>query len=208
VSQPTRQTPAGRAYLDLQNRARRERRGTQELLTLYVVERWLARLSASPYAEDFVLKGGMLLAAYDARRPTADVDALARGLANDQDAVVTRIAEIAGQSDEGDGVEFLAGTAVARPIREDAFYPGVRVAMDSRIATAVVRFRLDVNFGDPVTPAPQMIELPSLRPDTAAVRVLGYPIETVLAEKLATAIMLGAANTRADASVTTPTSTR
>ena len=41
-----------------------------------------------------------------------------------------------------------------------------------------------------------MIELPSLRPDAAPVRVLGYPIETVLAEKLATAIMLGAANTR------------
>jgi len=41
-----------------------------------------------------------------------------------------------------------------------------------------------------------MIELPSLRPDAAPVRVLGYPIETVLAEKLATAILLGAANTR------------
>jgi hypothetical protein len=172
-------------------------------LTLYVVERWLARLSASPYAEDFVLKGGMLLAAYDARRPTADVDALARGLANDQDAVVARIAEVAGQSAD-DGVEFLTDTAVARPIREDAFYPGVRVAVDSRIATAVVRFRLDANFGDPVTPTPRTIELPSLR-DTAAVRVLGYSIETVLAEKLATAIMLGA---RTRASVTTPTSTR
>ena len=195
MRQPTRQTPAGRAYLDLQTRARREGRGTQELLTLYVVERWLARLSASPYAEDFVLKGGMLLAAYDARRPTADVDALARGLVNDQDAVVARISEVAGQAAD-DGVEFLTDTSVARPIREDAFYPGVRVAMNARIATAVVRFRLDVNFGDPVTPAPRMIELPSLRPDTAPVRVLGYPIETVLAEKLATAIVLGAANTR------------
>jgi len=186
--------PAGRAYLDLQTRARREGRGTQELLTLYVVERWLARLSASRHAERFVLKG-MLLAAYDARRPTADVDALARGLVNDQDAVVTRISEVAGQAAD-DEVEFLSDTSVARPIREDAFYPGVRVAMNARIATAVVRFRLDVNFGDPVTPAPRTVGLPSLRPDTAAVPVLGYPIETVLAEKLATAIMLGAANTR------------
>ncbi len=70
MTQPTRQTPAGRAHLDLQNRARRESRITQELLTLYVVERWLAWLSASPYAEQFILKGGVLLAAYDARRPT------------------------------------------------------------------------------------------------------------------------------------------
>jgi hypothetical protein len=38
----TRETPGGRAYLDLQNRARRARRGTQELLTLYVVQSWLA----------------------------------------------------------------------------------------------------------------------------------------------------------------------
>jgi hypothetical protein len=78
MSRPTRDTPAGRAYLDLQNRARAEARRTQELLVLYVVERWLARLSASPYADQFVLKGGMLLAAFDARRPTADADTFAR----------------------------------------------------------------------------------------------------------------------------------
>ena len=42
-------------------------------MTLYVVERWLARLSTSPYADQFVIKGGMLLAAYNARRPTADL---------------------------------------------------------------------------------------------------------------------------------------
>lgn len=49
MKRPPRQSAAGRAYLDLQNRARRERRGTQELLTMYVVERWLARLSRSDY---------------------------------------------------------------------------------------------------------------------------------------------------------------
>lgn len=70
MTRVTRGTSAGRAYLDLQNRARREHRGTQGLLTLYVVERWLARLSASPYANRFILKGGMLLAAFQARRPT------------------------------------------------------------------------------------------------------------------------------------------
>lgn len=96
-----------------------------------------------------------MLAAYDARRPTADVDALARHTANDQDTVVARITEVAGQSVEDDGVEFLTDTAVARPIREEAFYPGVRVAMGSRSRPTVVRFRLDVNFGDPVTPAPR-----------------------------------------------------
>jgi hypothetical protein len=71
------------------------RRGTQELLTLYVVERWLARLSASPHANKFIIKGGMLLAAYGARRPTADLDALARSIADDQATVVALVSQVA-----------------------------------------------------------------------------------------------------------------
>jgi hypothetical protein len=158
VSRPTRDTHAGRAYLDLQNRARREGRGTQELLTLYVVERWLARLSASPHADRFVLKGGMLLAAFGARRPTVDADALVRHIANDVDVITRVVAEIAGRPGD-DGVEFLTQTAQAHVIRDDALYSGVRISMEARVATAAVKFRLDVNFGDPVTldrpPRPQ-----------------------------------------------------
>jgi len=204
VSRPTRASEAGRAYLDLQNRARAERRGTQELLTLYVVERWLARLSASSHAHKFVVKGGMLLAAYDARRPTADLDALARSVAHDQDAIVLVVSEIA-RLPLDDGVHYETTTATSRIIRDQAIYSGVRVAMDSTIATATVKFRLDVNFGDPVTPAPGLVTLQSLRPGMEPVRVLGYPVETVLAEKIATAIRSGRPT---PASATTPTSTR
>lgn len=196
MSRPTRATPAGRAYLDLQNRARAERRSTQELLTLYVVERWLARLSASAYADTFVLKGGMLLAAFGARRATADADTLARALVNDEAEIAARVVEVAGQQVPDDGVVFQTETTTTQAIREEAAYTGVRVAMDCAIATATVKFRLDVNFGDPVTPPPQQVTLPSIRPGTAPVQVLGYPIETVLAEKIATALALGPANTR------------
>lgn len=196
MNRPTRETSAGPAYLDLQNRARRERRGTQELLTMYVVERWLARLSRSPYANDFILKGGMLLAAFGSRRPTVDADALARYMASDQETVRQRVTEIASIYDPDDGVEYLASTAVTAAIRDDALYSGVRVTMTALIATAQVKLRLDINFGDPVTPGPQLVDLPALRPGTEAIRVLGYPVETVLAEKLATAIGLGPASTR------------
>lgn len=81
---------------------------------MYVVERWLARLSRSPYADQFVLKGGMLLAAFDARRATADADTLARDLSNDETAVLARVVEIAGQPVADDGVVFRAETATAR----------------------------------------------------------------------------------------------
>ncbi|HYI80898.1 MAG TPA: nucleotidyl transferase AbiEii/AbiGii toxin family protein [Thermoleophilaceae bacterium] len=192
----TRATPAGRAYLDLQNRARREGRGTQEYLTAYVVERWLARLSGSPHASQFVLKGGVLLAALGQRRPTVDADALAIGLAADADVVATRVAEIAAIEDPEDGVEYVIATLATQTIRDHALYHGIRVAMDARIATAVVKLRLDINFGDPVTPEPRLITLPGLRPDSAPIKVLGYPIETVLAEKITTAIDLAETNTR------------
>jgi len=124
----------------------------------------------------------MLLAAYDARRPTADLDALARSIADDQATVVSLMSEVADLSLD-DGVEFRAGTATSRIIREQALYSGVRIAMDAAISTATVKFRMDVDFGDPITPAPGWVTLPPLRAGMEPVRVLGYPVETVLAEK-------------------------
>lgn len=185
MSRPTRADPGGRAYLDLQNRARREGRSTQELLVLYALERFLARLSVSPHAGTFVLKVGMLLAALKARRATIDADLLATHLANDQDAVLARVVEIAATpTDREDGVEYLLRTARARTIRDGNLYAGVRVTMDARVARATVKLQLDVNFGDPVTPAPAEIAYPTLREGDPYVHVLGYPLVTVLAEKL------------------------
>lgn len=48
---------------------------THELLTRHVLESFLDRLSRTEHAQKFILKGGILLAAYGARRPTKDVDA-------------------------------------------------------------------------------------------------------------------------------------
>ncbi len=76
----TERTPR-RAYLDLQKLARDQRRTTQQLFELYIHERFLARLATSRFADQLVLKGGMLLAVLDVRRATRDADLLARGLA-------------------------------------------------------------------------------------------------------------------------------
>ena len=154
-------------------------------------------MAVSRHAQAFVLKGGLLLSVFDARRTTADADLLARNLANDQETVIRRVREITTVTlDEDDGVIYLPDTIVAQTIRDDADYSGVRITMDCRLATATVKLKLDVNVGDPITPAPAWIDMPSQRPDLAAVRILGYPIETVLAEKSSTAIALGEANTR------------
>ena len=67
-------------------------------------------------------------------------------------------------------------------IREEGLYAGLRVTFVARLATARIKVSLDVNVGDPVTPAPQQVLLPSVRPGTPPITILGYPLETVLAE--------------------------
>lgn len=80
--------PGEVAYRALQREARTTRRTTQELLELYALEGVLARLSRSPLRDQFVLKGGVLLAAFGNRRPTKDVDLAALGVSNDVDSIL------------------------------------------------------------------------------------------------------------------------
>lgn len=196
MSPPTRGTTAGAAYLDLQNQARRTHRPTQELLQLYVLEGFLARLAASDVRERFILKGGVLLAAFDTRRATGDVDLAALQVANDTATVLELVRSVlAVPLSEDDGIEFFPDTATAVTIREEDEYSGVRVRVEARLATAELPFHVDVNVGDPIWPAPTTIALPRLR-GGAPIELSGYPMPMVHAEKIVTAIQRGTANTR------------
>ncbi len=180
------------AYLGLQRLARLERRNTQQLFELYIHERFLARLAASPFARQFVLKGGMLLAVLDLRRATRDADLLVRDLSNDEQtlrAVISEVVEVRMR----DGVSFDAAAIAITPIREDAEYPGVRLALPAMLGGATLKLKLDLSFGDPVDPT--NIDYPTLL-DDPSFSLLGYPIENVIAEKAETMMFLGDANTR------------
>ena len=190
---PTRATVAGRAYLDLQNLARRTGRPTDELHQVYALEGFLARLAQSAYAGKLVLKGGVLLAAYAARRPTRDVDLQGRWISNDTDQVLGIVRGIAAQHLD-DGLVFDAASASAEMIRDDDVYSGVRVSLTGSLSAARLTFHVDVNVGDPIWPDPQPIKLPRLL--DGEIVVTGYPLPMVYAEKLVTALQRGVANTR------------
>ncbi|GAA3623007.1 hypothetical protein GCM10022223_44990 [Kineosporia mesophila] len=64
----------------------------------------LARLATSAHRDRFVLKGGLLLAALNARRPTVDADLMATHLSNDIAEVLARVVEIAGAPTRCGGV--------------------------------------------------------------------------------------------------------
>jgi hypothetical protein len=193
MTRPRRDTTSGRVYLDLRARARAEGRPTDELLVLYVLERFLYRLSVSPHRDRLILKGGMLLAALDQRRPTRDVDLLAAAVASDVETIAGLVQEIT-SIDVDDGVVFDTGRLTTQQIREHDLYAGVRVVVPATVDRAQQPLRVDVNVGDPVTPAPQRITYPALLDEPFA--LIGYPIETVLAEKLVTMVVLGEVTTR------------
>lgn len=191
---PSREVAAGRAYNDLRKQAQDTGRPTQQLFQLYLLESFLRRLAISPHRDRLILKGGVLLAAWGDRRPTKDVDLQARQLANDLSSTLAAIREVAAVPAD-DGVVFDTEQATAEVIREDADYEGIRIRMPATLATAELRFAVDVSAGDPIDPPPQTVRLPSLL-GSDAIEVLGYPLVMVLAEKLVTALQRGAANTR------------
>jgi predicted nucleotidyltransferase component of viral defense system len=193
MSPVDRTSVAGARYLDLQRKARQTGRPTDELIQLYALECFLERLTRSEYAQKLVLKGGVLLAALDARRPTRDVDLAATALRNTEAEILGVVRKIAGIS-LADGIAFDPEQATAELIREEDDYSGIRVTLDGTLSRATVRLHVDVNVGDPIWPEPQHVSLPRLL--DGALQVRGYPLEMVFAEKVATAIARGTANTR------------
>lgn len=189
-----RDTAAGRAYLDVQNLARRSGRPTDELLHLYALEGFLDRLARSEVADRLVLKGGMLLSIWNARRPTRDIDLAGRRIRAEADVVREFVAAVASVPSD-DGLEFDSAGITAGTIRDQDDYAGVRVTVPGRLARAVFRFHVDVNVGDPIQPPPVLVDLPRLL-GGEPVRLLGYPMAMVLAEKIVTMVERGEANTR------------
>nr|WP_182484529.1 nucleotidyl transferase AbiEii/AbiGii toxin family protein [Alpinimonas psychrophila] len=157
----------------------------------------LARIAASDYADDFVLKGGVLLAAFALRRPTKDIDLEATRVTNDAQDVATRVREIAAIGLD-DGIKFDLDTIRAETIREGDDYQGIRVKLTGMIGRSENVIGLDISFGDPIWPAPQRIDLPRVldNDQSAPISILGYPLVMIVAEKVVTMIQRGEANTR------------
>ena len=166
------------------------------LLNRFGMERLLARVSMSPHADRFLLKGALLFALwYDTpHRPTRDADLLGFG-PDDEASLIATFRDIAAM-DLGDGIVFDPDSVKADAIREDNTYGGTRITLVARIGSARCALQIDVGFGDAVTPGPQTVAYPTLLGDFPAPTLRVYPVYTVIAEKYQAMVMLGQANSR------------
>ena len=180
----------------LLNLSRTQGRPFQELLQYFAMERFLYRLTKSPYAGRFILKGALLLTAWRAplSRPTMDID-LAGRTNNQLDHVKEIVGALCDIAVGSDGIEFDRASIDVSRIKEDADYEGVRVRFHGTLARARIPMQLDIGFGDLITPGPTEIEYPGLL-DFPAPVLQAYPKETVVAEKLEALTTLGVLNSR------------
>ena len=166
------------------------------VLVRFALERLLYRLGQSAHADQFLLKGALLFSIwYDMpHRPTRDADLLGFG-ASDLESIAGIFREIASVQAE-DGIVFDPKSLTVEEIRKEAGYAGARVLIMGEIAKARCRTRIDVGFGDAVTPGPLEADYPTLLKNLPAPHLRTYPVYTVVAEKFHAIALLGMTNTR------------
>ena len=180
----------------LKNLAVRKKIPFDYLLLRYALERFLFRLSVSPHAERFILKGASAFSVWlgPTFRVTRDADLYCSGN-SDPEFLLRCFREICRQDVPPDGIAFDLSTIQASEIKKDQQYRGTRIVFNARIDQARVALQFDIGFGDSVFPAAEFMEYPVLL-ETEKPFIKVYPRCTVVAEKFEAMVTLGMKNSR------------
>ena len=178
----------------IRNLAKEKDISAQVILQNYMFERFLERLSKSNYKNNFILKGGMLIAALVGidNRSTMDMDATIKNYPITIDSLTKAITEICNiEVDDDVNFSFMG----IEPIRDDDIYGGYRVGIRADYDTIITPLSIDITTGDVITPREVFYSFKMIF-DEGTIGVWAYNIETVLAEKLETILQRGELNTR------------
>lgn len=170
----------------LLNVAKKENVFYQTILTRYFQERLLYRMSQTRYRNNFYLKGGALMYAYErfAARPTLDIDFLGNNISNEGSSITAAFKEICSVPFEEDGVIFDVEHITAQNITEFKDYHGIRLSIPVKMDSIAQVLTMDIGFGDVVTPSPVNLDFPILLEHLPCANILAYSLETVIAEKM------------------------
>lgn len=159
-----------------------------------MLERLLERVSLSKYKKQFILKGGMLIAAMVGidTRSTMDMDATIRGFTLTEEKLKECFNAILSVS-LNDNVKM--GLSKIESIRGDDDYPGFRISIESLFDETKQIMKVDITAGDKITPRAIEYEYKLLLEDRT-ISVLAYNLETLFAEKIENILSRGTTNTR------------
>jgi predicted nucleotidyltransferase component of viral defense system len=181
----------------LQNIAKKENIAFQVIIFRYLHERFLYRLSKSPFKDNFCLKGGVLLYAFEQEltRPTKDVDFLANDIPNNFTEIKKAFKEIC-HIENDDSVWFNSETLTVEKIKEEDKYEGIRLFIEGGFDVVKQKLQIDIGFGDIIIPGSQTITYPCLLPDSEPAIINAYSQESIIAEKFHAMVVLSYANSR------------
>ncbi len=187
---------AASVHQRLLNKAKESSRPFNELLHHFAIERFIFRLSKSPHADRFVLKGALMFSAWigPGSRPTMDIDFLGK-IDNSLELIIAAMKDVCKMDIEGDGMFYNGETVTAAKITEDAEYEGVRVRVRGGLGNARISLQIDIGFGDVIIPGPSKVVYPALL-DFPQPELNGYTMESTIAEKFQAMVKLSVLNSR------------
>lgn len=180
----------------LRNIAKQSNKDYNFICIQYMQERFLARLEKSSHRNHFILKGALLLLAYNIPtiRPSKDIDFKGEHTSNDIDQIRSLIENIAKIEIE-DGVTFFPSEIEIQQITEDTEYGGLRVKLWATVAGDRHRLQIDIGFGDTIIDGPVDMDYPAML-EFPPPNIKAYSVESSMAEKLETIVSMGTLSTR------------
>lgn len=178
----------------IRNLAKDKKIHAQILMRNYMLERLLERISLSKYKYNFILKGGMLVAAMvglDARA-TIDMDATIKGYPLSEEAVKSAFEDIISVPID-DSTEIKIKSV--ETIHDEANYSGLRISLEAFFDGIRTPLKIDITTGDRITPKEVSYRFDLMFEDRQ-IDIFAYNLETVLAEKIETVVARGITNTR------------
>ena len=178
----------------IKNIAKKKNISASLVLQNYMLERFLERVSLSQYRDNYIVKGGFLIASMVGldSRATMDMDATIKGYPVNEESLQKMIEDIIAVP-VSDDITFRFMSI--GEIREDDEYSGYRVALRADYGKMAVPLKLDITTGDKITPREIDYSYKLLMEDRS-ISILAYNLSTILAEKLETVVSRGDQNTR------------
>ena len=165
------------------------------LLQMCLFEGILEKLSKSKYSENFILKGGLLIASLIGvdMRSTMDMDITIRGIPLNEVSITKILNEILAIEIDAD-IEYKL--IKLSPIRQEDVYEDFCASISCIFGKINATLNIDITTGDVITPREMNYSYSKIL-EEGTIPIMTYTIETILAEKFETISSRNITTTRA-----------